>query len=189
MTIGDWRTVITDAAELGISGVQFIGGEPTLHPNFAMLLEDAVDAGLRVEVFTNLVHVDRRRWTLYSHPSVSLATSYYSDLAAEHETVTGQRGSHGRSRANIAEAVHRNIPIRVGIIGILDRQRVQEARADLIALGVERIRIDRQREVGRASSSANRPSVTELCGRCGRAAISPYGDVVPCVLSRWLTGG
>jgi hypothetical protein len=58
---------------------------------------------------------------------VSLATSYYSDLAAEHDKVTGRRGSHARTRANIAQAVARQIPIRAGIIGILDHQRVQQA--------------------------------------------------------------
>jgi hypothetical protein len=35
MTAGDWRSVISQAADLGVSMVQFIGGEPTLHPDFA----------------------------------------------------------------------------------------------------------------------------------------------------------
>jgi MoaA/NifB/PqqE/SkfB family radical SAM enzyme len=112
MTIEAWRKVIAAAVGLGITSVQFIGGEPTLHPGFTRLLEHAIDVGLRVEVFSNLVRVDRESWSLYGHPSVSLATSYYSDLAAEHETVTGRRGSHARTRANIAEAVRRQIPIR-----------------------------------------------------------------------------
>jgi MoaA/NifB/PqqE/SkfB family radical SAM enzyme len=191
MSIDDWRTVIGDAATLGIRGVQFIGGEPTMHPGFPQLLEHAIQTGLKVEVFTNLAHVDPHCWSLYQHPSVSLATSYYSDLAAEHDKVTGRRGSHARTRANIAQAVARQIPIRAGIIGVLDRQRVQQARADLAALGVQRIRIDRRRAVGRAAFPNGQPSVTELCGRCGRgrAAISPHGDLSPCVLSRWLIAG
>jgi MoaA/NifB/PqqE/SkfB family radical SAM enzyme len=104
MSVDDWRTVIGDAATLGITGVQFIGGEPTLHPGFPQLLERATQTGLKAEVFTNLVHVDAGCWSLYQHPNVSLATSYYSDLAAEHEKVTGRRGSHARTRANIAQA-------------------------------------------------------------------------------------
>ncbi len=32
MTADDWRSVISQAAGLGVSMVQFIGGEPTLHP-------------------------------------------------------------------------------------------------------------------------------------------------------------
>jgi MoaA/NifB/PqqE/SkfB family radical SAM enzyme len=191
MRVDDWRTVIGDAATLGITGVQFIGGEPTLHPGFPQLLEHAIQASLKVEVFTNLVHVAPGCWSLYQHPNVSLATSYYSDLAAEHEQVTGRRGSHARTRANIAQAVGRQIPIRAGIIGVQDHQRVQQARTDLAALSVQRIRIDRRRAVGRAAFPNGQPSVTELCGRCGhgRAAISPHGNLSPCVLSRWLTAG
>lgn len=38
---------------------------------------------------------------------------------------------------------------------------------------------------------AGEPDVSQLCGNCGRgiAAISPDGDVWPCVFSRWVTTG
>jgi uncharacterized radical SAM superfamily Fe-S cluster-containing enzyme len=41
--------------------VHFIGGEPTLHPDLAALIEHAPAAGVEVEVFFNLVHVSRWR--------------------------------------------------------------------------------------------------------------------------------
>ncbi|SHF02779.1 4Fe-4S single cluster domain-containing protein [Seinonella peptonophila] len=41
MSVNDWKRVIEDAASLGVSTVQFIGGEPTLHPEFISLLETA----------------------------------------------------------------------------------------------------------------------------------------------------
>ncbi|MFJ4772769.1 hypothetical protein ACIP88_27340 [Streptomyces uncialis] len=34
MTAEDWRAVIIDAARLGITRVQLIGGEPTAHPQW-----------------------------------------------------------------------------------------------------------------------------------------------------------
>ncbi|HEY3514514.1 MAG TPA: hypothetical protein VGL36_35370 [Kribbella sp.] len=43
-------------------GVQFIGGEPTLHPASPELLRRALAAGLEVEVFSNLVHVTPALW-------------------------------------------------------------------------------------------------------------------------------
>lgn len=123
---------------------------------------------------------------LYSHPKVTLATSYYSDNANEHGVITGREKSHARIKANIVEAVRRNIPIRAGIINVLGGQRITQARAELETLGFTNISIDRLRGVGRGART--RPDVSQLCGRCGRgkAAISTDGNVWPCVLSRWL---
>ncbi|WP_461032714.1 radical SAM protein [Streptomyces mayteni] len=190
MTADDWRRVIEEAADLGVSMVQLIGGEPTTHPEFERLLVHAVESGLQVEVFTNLVHVKPRWWDVYGHPSVSLATSYYSDQASQHEAITTRRGSYARTKANIAEAARRGIPLRVGIIDVNDDQRVAQARRELEGLGVTEIGTDRLRQVGRGIRDAS-PSVAQLCGNCaqGVAAVSPEGWVWPCVFSRWLPVG
>ena len=47
MTGEDWRRVIDEAGAMGVATVQFIGGEPTLHPEFTALVKHALDAGLR----------------------------------------------------------------------------------------------------------------------------------------------
>ncbi len=189
MTAGDWRSVIDQAAGLGVSMVQFIGGEPTLHPDFAALLAHAVDAGLAAEVYSNLTHVKDSWWELFACPGVSLATSYYSDDPGEHDAITGRPGSHARTLANIGRAVSRGVPLRAAVIELTDGQRTGQARAELEAIGVTRIRTDRVRRLGRAASAG--PEVSELCGNCGRgiAAVLPSGDVCPCVMARWLTAG
>jgi MoaA/NifB/PqqE/SkfB family radical SAM enzyme len=190
MTADDWRSVIDQAAVLGVSMVQFIGGEPTTHPRFGDLLGHAIGSGLAVEVYTNLVRVRDSWWDLFSCPNVSLATSYYSSSPAEHDAITGRRGSYLKTRANIAEAVRRGIPLRAGIVGINDDQEVQGAYAELGAMGVRDIGVDYLREVGRGVRSHG-SRISQLCGNCGRgvAAISPAGDVWPCVFSRWMTAG
>src|SRR5438045_3225579 len=38
MTTHDWEVVLDQAQELGVRKVQFIGGEPTLHPGFRELV-------------------------------------------------------------------------------------------------------------------------------------------------------
>jgi MoaA/NifB/PqqE/SkfB family radical SAM enzyme len=118
-----------------------------------------------------------------------LATSYYSDDPREHDAITGRPGSHARTLANIGQAVSRGIPLRAGIVELTDGQRTSQARAELEAIGVTRIRTDRVRRLGRAASAG--PDVSELCGNCGRgiAAVLPSGDVCPCVMARWLTAG
>lgn len=62
--------------------MQFIGGEPTAHPDFDRLLRHAIAAGLKVEVFSNLVAIRDTLWGLFTYPKVSLATSYSSGYAA-----------------------------------------------------------------------------------------------------------
>jgi hypothetical protein len=151
-----------------------------------------------VEVFSNLVHVGPRLWDTFSRPGVRLATSYYSDTAAEHEAITGRRGSHARTRANIAEALNRDIPLRAGVIDVssadfIGRQRTHAARDELARLGVSSVGIDRVRGVGRGvGRGANAsPRPDQLCGRCGHGAvaISPTGEVWPCVFARWISLG
>lgn len=138
MTRGDWKRAIDEAADLGVDMVQFIGGEPTLHPELPALVDHALAAGLQVEVFSNLVHVSARLWDTFDRPGVRLACSYYSDDDAEHARITGRRGSHARTTANIAEALRRSIPLRVGVIDVLDGQRNRHCRH----------RVDRARRAG-----------------------------------------
>jgi MoaA/NifB/PqqE/SkfB family radical SAM enzyme len=189
MTTDDWRRVIDQAAEMGVRTVQFIGGEPTLHPALPELVRHAMSRALAVEIFTNLVHVIPALWGVFSQPGVSLATSYYSDDPGQHAAITG-RPSHARTRANIIEAVRRGIPLRVGVIDLGDGQRAREAMDELVALGVEKVGYDRLRQVGRGVRDTG-PGAAQLCGRCadGVAAVSPDGTVWPCVFSRWMSIG
>ncbi|CCK24875.1 hypothetical protein BN159_0496 [Streptomyces davaonensis JCM 4913] len=179
MTAEDWKQVIDEAARVGVTKVQFIGGEPTLHPNFTELVEHALNLGLGVQVYSNLYRVRLEHWALFERPGVSLATSYYADTDDGHDAVTGRKGSHAATRANIVEALRRGIHVQVGIVDVLDGQRVDQARAELAALGVTVINTDRVRGVGNGAKVL--PSTSELCGNCtrGRAAVMPDGQVHP----------
>jgi MoaA/NifB/PqqE/SkfB family radical SAM enzyme len=185
MTAWDWMKVIDDAKRLGAGMVQFIGGEPTMHPRFPAILRHALEVGVEAEVYTNLVHITDEVWELLTAPKASLAFSYYSKDAAQHNAVT-MRNSHAATRRNAAKAISLGIPIRAGVIDT-GADQVDGAKEDLRLLGITRIDVDRVRAVGRGGSNG----ISELCGRCGKgvAAISPDGDVWPCIFSRWMTVG
>src|SRR5713226_7179053 len=54
MECADWCQVLDEARAVGCRRVQFIGGEPTVHPDLGRLLEHATRVGFRhCEVFTN----------------------------------------------------------------------------------------------------------------------------------------
>jgi MoaA/NifB/PqqE/SkfB family radical SAM enzyme len=186
MTDEDWLGVIDQAAALGIRAVQFIGGEPGLHPALSRLVGHAVAAGLDVEVYTNLVRVTPGQWAVFALPGVSLATSWYSDDPSEHAVITG-RDTHARTWANITECVGRGIPLRAGVVtGIVPGQRHRQAVEALRALGVP-VSTDYVRQLGRGTL----PDPAALCGACGGgvACVDPAGDVHPCPMSRWVYAG
>jgi MoaA/NifB/PqqE/SkfB family radical SAM enzyme len=190
MTTDDWKRVIEEISDLGVNMVQFIGGEPTQHPDLVALTRHALSFGLQVEIYSNLVNVTDDLWKLFRTRGVCLATSYYSDDPEQHARITQAANSHRLTTANIANVVRQGIPLRVGIVGVDDNQRVNEAEKLLKKLGVTDIGYDGLRQVGRGIRDQN-ASIDQLCGNCAKSvlAISPTGDVWPCVFSRWLPVG
>ncbi|MEO3976890.1 radical SAM protein [Streptomyces sp. CAU 1734] len=191
MSVADWRRVVSEAAALGTTTVQLIGGEPLLHPDCVELAEHVLGLGLRARIYSNLYRVRAEHWALFAHPLIRLATSYYSDDPVQHDVITGRPGSHAATRGNIIEAVRRGVEVAVGIVDLGGGQRVEPARAEMEALGVHQVRVDRVRAVGNAAPGAAAPSVSSLCGRCGdqKAAILPDGRVTPCEIGRFLNAG
>ncbi|MEV0444067.1 radical SAM/SPASM domain-containing protein [Streptomyces spectabilis] len=188
MTRNDWFSVLDQSAKLGVSDVTLIGGEPTMYPHAIEIAEHALTLDMEVEVYSNLVHVSERWWTVLQREGMSIATSYYSEKPERHNQVT-RRPSHARTRDNIAKAISLGIPIRAGIVGNKKRH-IWTAKRDLRKMGVEEIGVDRIREFGRACGGQE-PDASNLCGMCGdgRASIGPNGEVSPCVFSTWIGVG
>ncbi|WP_283139101.1 radical SAM protein [Rhizohabitans arisaemae] len=189
MTADDWRRVFRQAADVGTEVIQIVGGEPMLHPALPDLIAHALNLGVRVEVYSNLVYVPSRVWDLLTHPRMSVATSWYSADPAEHNRITG-RPTHARIKANILALVARSVPLRVGVIDIDPRQNASQALEELRRLGVTDCGIDRVRHLGRATTTTS-PDTSQLCGHCGQGIVTvlPSGDVVPCPMGRWLVAG
>jgi MoaA/NifB/PqqE/SkfB family radical SAM enzyme len=139
-----WMQTLTEAAAAGVQQVQLIGGEPTTNPALPRLVAHALQLGLRVEVFSNLFSVREHVWQVLAQPGVSLATSYYSSRAKDHDQITNRAGSYARTRENIAAAVRLGIPIRVGLIRLSEGQDVDAATEELLSIGVQpsAIRVD-----------------------------------------------
>jgi MoaA/NifB/PqqE/SkfB family radical SAM enzyme len=167
-----------------------IGGEPTVHPALPDLVGRALDAGMEVEIYSNLIRVPDRLWPTLMRPGVRVATSYYAADPVEHDRITGRRGSHALTRATIVEVLRREIPLRVGVVDSGDSSAADRAHSELIALGVRTIGRDRVRPVGRAGTAGD-PGETGTCGHCGhgRAAVAPDGTVTPCVFTRRAPAG
>jgi MoaA/NifB/PqqE/SkfB family radical SAM enzyme len=112
MATEEWLSLLDEARGLGVRNVQFIGGEPTPHPDLGSIVSYACSLNLGVEIYTNLVRVTPQLWEVFQQKGVRLATSYYSLDAGEHDSITRRR-SHDKTLANIHEALKRDIELRV----------------------------------------------------------------------------
>jgi MoaA/NifB/PqqE/SkfB family radical SAM enzyme len=186
-----WLSLMAEAAELGVQQIQFIGGEPTIHRDFAKFVMFASDLGFDIEVYSNLTHVNPGLWDLFQERHIRLATSFYSHDANAHDAVTQGRGSQTRTLSNIRAAIEHGLQLRVGIVEVNENQDVGATADYLRDIGVRHVGIDRSRGVGRAGTQDTAASAQELCGQCTRSrlAIDPDGWAYPCVFSRWLPAG
>jgi MoaA/NifB/PqqE/SkfB family radical SAM enzyme len=191
MSYDDWVAVIDEAALLGCRNVQFIGGEPTLHPRLPDLLDHAKERGFEfIEVYTNATRIGAKLLECFKRNGVRVATSFYSDDPAVHERVTQSVGSWQRTVDGIERVLAAGLRLRVGVIETEQNSgHGLRATTFLQGLGVQNIGSDRQRSIGRADRDEQHcegENYEELCGQCwkGKLCVTSSGTVFPCIFSR-----
>ena len=194
MGLGDWQDVLEAARAMGCRRVQFIGGEPTLHPGLPALIEHARRIGFRqVEVFTNATHLPPGLLEVFKRSKVGVASSFYSADPSSHDRITGHRGSFDRTVAGLRSLIELKVPLRVGVIAVEQNPaQLREAKRFLRGLGVRRIETDRVRGIGRGQALVpDAQPLLELCGSCwqGKLSVDPDGYAYPCVFSRFAPVG
>ncbi len=102
MSFEDWAAVIVEAAQLGCREIQFIGGEPTLHPRLPDLISVASDQGFEfIEIFTNASRISEQLLDHFVRHHVRIATSFYSGSPEIHDLITLRKGSFNRTVTGI----------------------------------------------------------------------------------------
>jgi len=194
MQMADWRRVMEEAGEIGCRRIQFIGGEPTVHPGLVELIEHAKELGFKFcEVFTNATLISDELIETFKRHRVRVASSFYSHDPGTHDRITAQEGSFEKTVEGIEKLVRNRIPTRVGVIKLDENAtHVKQAKRYLRRLGVRFIGQDRLRSIGRGQRYASTNNGTpQLCGQCWRRklCITPNGDAYPCVFSRTVPVG
>jgi MoaA/NifB/PqqE/SkfB family radical SAM enzyme len=190
MNYEDWIEVLSDGADLGCRQVQFIGGEPTVHPRLLDLIDFARERGYEfIEVYTNGTRLTESLCSAFALRGVNVAVSMYGDTPEVHDAVTAHHGSYSRTIDGIRQALAHDIPVRVGIIAMnANEERVSHTVAQMEALGVKSIKVDRARGIGRGNDHVfGVDPFSELCGNCwrGSLAVNSKGDVSPCIFSHF----
>lgn len=185
----DWIAALDQGYALGCRQVQFIGGEPTLYRELPLLIEHAHRTGYRfIEVFTNGMHFSQHLKNAFVDYGVNLAFSVYSFEPEIHDSVTLQSGSLIKTIASLRWAMGEGIPTRAAIVAMKrNESTIDETRHFLHGIGVQSVRVDRVRGVGRgASEVVGSDPLDELCGKCwsGKLCITGSGEIYPCIMAR-----
>lgn len=190
MELEDWMGALDEAAGLGCRRVQFIGGEPTLHPGLPRLIEHARAAGYEeVCVYTNGTHFTEAVKAAFVAHGVSLAVSVYGSSGEVHDPITQRRGSFEKTHRAIRWAVEAGLAVRAGVVEMaVNAHDMPGTRRMLEEAGVHAVNVDRLRGLGRGSGERpGQPKLKELCGRCGsgKVCVSSSGEIYPCVFARF----
>jgi MoaA/NifB/PqqE/SkfB family radical SAM enzyme len=190
MAAADWFAALEESAALGCRRVQFIGGEPTLHPELPALIGHARALGFEeVCVYTNGTRFTPAVKDALREHAVDLAFSVYAATPAVHDGITLRAGSFDRTIAAIRWAVESGLRVRAGVIAMPENAAHTAAARQLLGeLGVADVHIDPVRKLGRGLTyGAPASELGELCGRCGngKLCVSASGEIFPCVFSRF----
>ena len=187
------NAVLEECSKIGCRIIQFIGGEPLLHPNISNLLDYAYSLGFeKIELFTNGTLLDTEKLKMIKKCGISLAFSIYSDNRAIHDEITRCKGSYDRTIGNIRKAIEEGIRVRAVII-ILDynKETIGSTIDFLKKLGVDSIRIDEVRGYGRGKNIHKALSWRKYCRKCiqDKIYIDSRGRILPCVFTRHIKIG
>jgi MoaA/NifB/PqqE/SkfB family radical SAM enzyme len=194
MSDEDWLRVIEQAASEECRSIQFIGGEPMIHPSLRDFIVHAKKWGFEfIEIFTNANTISDERLALFNGLDVHFATSFYSTIPEIHDRVTQNAGSFNRTVNGITKIVKHQFPLRACLVELDEnRAHIEQARAFLRDLGVKTIQTDHVRKIGRAAiKGSDTQGTEELCGACwkNKMCVTTSGVVYPCVMSRHYTVG
>jgi radical SAM protein with 4Fe4S-binding SPASM domain len=202
-----WLELLEEARSEGATGVQLIGGEPLIYPNWRDLVEKA--AALKyeyIEIFTNATLVRENDIAFFKSHNVRVATTIYADNAAIHDAVTKNPGSFERTLAAARSIVAAGIPLRIAsIIMKVNEEEAENIMRLCAELGVESGPPDVVRPTGRGDDESLLPEKyrrlpvkppfavdpeaffqSQRVNPClaGKIAITAAGDVIPCIFAR-----
>ena len=133
LDLEDWRRLIGEAQQLGVSVINLVGGEPLLHPQLESIIA-AVDKRLStVLLFTNGWHLAERVVALRRAGLDSVYVSLDAADPGRHDALRGTPGLFERARQGLRQA--RRQGLSVGISATLTPESFADGELDrLVAL-------------------------------------------------------
>ena len=154
MDASRWRTILKDAAEMGVREVAFSGGEPLLWPDIVSAVAYARDLGLEAIVYTTgtAPRHDEVFSELVSSGLTGVVFSLYSADPSAHERVTRRRGSHELTCSALQSASSTGTRAEIHFVALARTYRSLPAVVQLAtSLGASRVSVLRFVPQGRGA--------------------------------------
>lgn len=208
------KEIVRQGCEAGFKKIQFTGGEPFTHPYLWELVRftSKLDYA-EIEIYTNLTLLKDNDIKLIKRLGINIATSLFGYDALSHDFCTKTEGSFNRWYERIKKIQSLGINYRIGVV----RMKENEAIIDKVEVFLrdkklihqeDSFKPDDLRLIGRGGKTSKPPKQhTEYelhlnasakffylshkynpCWR-GELAVSPKGQVFPCVFARQITIG
>ncbi len=214
LTLDEWKFVIEKVSKLGGNAIQFIGGEPLIHPHFGELLEHASAVGIeRIDIFTNAYFITEELADKIAKAGASVRISIYGYDSATHDAITQKPGSFDKLDKGIDILNARNIPVNMAVVLMRENQDIlPQIREYIESKGLKFNGFDTVREVmhsPQASHSVTRADIECKRWQCspdfhtsaqsfadfrrwnscwmGKFAVTSTGDIIPCIFARDLS--
>lgn len=138
MSVEQFKMVVDILVEKGIKNIQIIGGEPFWNKQ---LLKQELDYAIgkfdRIEIFTNGTMITDEWYEYLKKNKICVALSVYSYDEAEHDNVTGKKGSWKKTNNTIKNLKLYDIKYRVCNVLMKDVD-LKESNTDLYQLSNEK---------------------------------------------------
>lgn len=216
LTVDEWKKIMDQVISSGGNALQFIGGEPLMHPHFSELLSYAHQAGFeRIDIFTNAYLLTEETADLIAKVGASVRVSLYGHDAQTHDAVTQHPGSFARLDHSLDMMKARGIPVAVAVVLMRENQDIlPQIKAYIESKGLRYNGFDTVRTVKHSVQNSHAVTRGDIaaqrimhkphfktspfsfsCNRqwnsCwyGKFAITACGDVIPCIFARDLVCG
>jgi len=182
----EWRDLITRLAA-HVRQFKLTGGEATLHPGFAGIVQAVEDLGIPFTLFTNgrWPHPERLiRLLRHSRTCEGLLVSLHGPDPASHEAFSGVPGSFEQTLANIRRATAAGLPVATSFV--IHRANWERVEAGLeLALGLGANHVVCNRYIGLSGDAiAPRPAqlraaVATITALQGAGRPIRFGNCIP----------
>lgn len=206
-----WKKIITDIFHSGCRRIQFTGGECALRSDLSELIVFASNIGIDdITIFTNASLLNETIIGLFAKYKIKVRFSIYGHDAPTHDAITQTPGSFEKTITNVKAMIAQGIDVSPAVV-IMNRneKHIEEIKALILSLGLKYSGYDVIREVFAGTQTLYAPSSQEIIvskerhspsfhisksrfkvalshNTCwyGKLAITPSGEVIPCIFER-----
>lgn len=94
LTLAEYKNILRQARDMGCVSILFTGGEVLIRPDFCDIVEEAVNLGFIVNIYTTGIGLTDKVFDRICATKIDgISVSLYSGIASEHDKITGLKGS------------------------------------------------------------------------------------------------